>query len=146
VSIEEAEIDKCKEEGNMEGLFKRIMDKLNDNQNESQIENNKNVEQANEDHKVSEEFLNNMYGANIDKVLEQLLEWSKGKSNTRKNKTMILIDATCSMGRLLDQTKSNVQIMLERIKVVLKENGIDESGVLMKIAVYRNYNTDNIYQ
>jgi len=35
---------KCKEEGNMGLLFAKIMDQLNDNQNKSQIENNKNVD------------------------------------------------------------------------------------------------------
>jgi hypothetical protein len=87
-----------------------------------------------------------MYGAKIPEVIQQLLRWNKGRSTSSSSKTMILIDATCSMGQLLDQTKSNVQIMLERIKGVLAENGIDESGVLMKIAVYRNYNIDLIYQ
>lgn len=38
--------------------------------------------------------------------------------------------------------------MLERIKTVLKENGVDGSDILMKIAVYRNYDSkvDLLYQ
>ena len=75
--------------------------------------------------------------------------WNKGKSNAPNPcRTMILIDATCSMGALLDKTKSNVKIMLDRIKDVLLQNGIDESTVLMKIAVYRNYDSriDKVYQ
>ena len=88
-----------------------------------------------------------MYGGNIQKAIEQLKIWNEGKLATG-SKTMILIDATCSMQKLLDQTKSNVQVMLERIKKILKENNIDESDVLMKIAVYRNYDSkiDLVYQ
>ena len=50
-------------------LFAKIMDQLNDNQNKSQIENNKNVDQANLDDEVSQKFLNNMYEAKIKEVM-----------------------------------------------------------------------------
>ena len=47
-----------------------------------------------------------------------------------------------------DQIKFYVNEMLDRIRVVLIENGVDESTVLMKIGVFRNYDQgiDKVYQ
>ena len=64
------------------------------------------------------------------------------------SKTLILIDGTCSMSHLLSKTKATIQIMFDRIAVILQENGIDSSRVMMKVGFYRNYNSskDMIYQ
>ena len=80
--------------------------------------------------------------------MDQLKVWNKGKAATGCCKTLILIDATNSMGALLNQTKANVQIMLDRIRSILEAKGIGACNNLMKIAVYRNYDSkiDMLYQ
>ena len=52
------------------------------------------------------------------------------------------------MSHLLSKTKATIQIMFDRIAVILQDNGIDPSKVMMKVGFYRNYNSskDMIYQ
>lgn len=129
-------------------VIKNIMERLNEYQRISLLETNINIDQANQDHQFAEEFLENMQGRNLDKAIQQLKIWNKGKSGENCCKTLILIDATGSMGILLDKMRFNVQNMLERIKPVLQRHGIDGSQILMKIGVYRNYDcqVDQLYQ
>jgi len=47
VNIGSVEALKDKSEGNMDGLFDKVMNQLDKNQNRSQLDNNLNVDQAN---------------------------------------------------------------------------------------------------
>ena len=94
---------------------------------------------ANEEHDTSADFLKSLYAGDVKGVLEKLRKFNLSKGVGGNCKTMILIDGTNSMGKLIDKTKTALQKMLKMIKKVLKDNQIDPSKVLMKLAVYRNY-------
>ena len=56
-------------------------------------------------------------------------------------KVLVLIDCTGSMGITLQKTKNCVGVMFEEARKALKEMGLSEDLILMKIAGYRNYSS-----
>ena len=63
------------------------------------------------------------------------------ESNRKIMKVLALIDGTKSMGRTLDKTKNSLGNMFEGARKALKDNGLSEDLILMKIAGYRNYSS-----
>jgi len=83
----------------------------------------------------------------IEKAKEYLLKRNKGPQLKIASRTLILMDATCSMHTLLEKTKSTISVMYERaFKVMVDEN--ITSGFQIQFAVYRNYdsNENEIFQ
>jgi len=106
------------------------------------------MEQAGKTHALSEQFLSDLFSGKMKEFMNKLLDFNKAvKVTPNCCKTMFLIDATFSMSELLMIMKSKLQIMLDRIKAVLKQNGMSDELVLMKFAIYRNYDQtfDMIY-
>jgi hypothetical protein len=56
-------------------------------------------------------------------------------------KVLVLMDATGSMGITLQKIKNSVHAMFKEARNALKEMGISEDLILMKIGGYRNYNS-----
>ncbi len=51
------------------------------------------------------------------------------------------MDATGSMGGLISKAKNSVNEMFERAGIILKEHGKDPDQMLIKMAIYRSYNS-----
>ena len=85
-----------------------------------------------------------MDGDNFKSLLEFLILLNQGptlESNRKIMKVLALIDGTKSMGRTLDKTKNSLGNMFEEARKALKDNGLSEDLILMKIAGYRNYSS-----
>ena len=99
------------------------------------------VDKARIEHQHAEQFVGWLHGGvNLEKIKNYL----KGKNRTAMGshwtKTICLMDATYSMGQLLEKSKNTVGTMFERAHAVLKVNGIETNCFQIQFAVYRNYN------
>ena len=54
-------------------------------------------------------------------------------------RVLVLMDATCSMGDLIDKAKMSVKVTFERVQTTLDDEGLDGS-FQAQFGVYRNYN------
>jgi hypothetical protein len=64
------------------------------------------------------------------KVKDMLLELNRSgliETEMKITKTLVLIDATGSMGSMLQRTKNNVEKMFGAAAAVLRENGMEEN-------------------
>jgi hypothetical protein len=64
-------------------------------------------------------------GCNAKKINDFLLTMNKGPefvTDTPDTYTMILIDATCSMGEFLSKAKTSVTLMYERVTEILGQD------------------------
>ena len=110
------------------------------------------VDTIKEKHKLSTQFLENIVLRNTDanKDIKKFLVKENNESfgEYLNFNTLILLDATVSMGHLIDKTKKTIEKMFERIAAVLNENNVKDKSFQIKIAVYRNYNSseDKIFQ
>jgi hypothetical protein len=109
------------------------------------------VDSIKDKHKLSIQFLENIFSIKTDAnrdIKKFLLTENQSVIEHLNIKTLILLDATCSMDHLIDKTKKTIEKMFERIAHVLDENNIKDKSFQIKIAVYRNYNSpeDKIYQ
>ena len=79
-----------------------------------------------------------------EKLKEYLLGMNKGitlESDQQIMKVLVLMDITSSMGITLQKTKNCVRAMFDEARNALRDMGLSEDLVLMKIAGYRNYNS-----
>ena len=113
-------------------------------------ENIKFVDSIKEKHLISSQFLENIFSSkrDFDSIKNFLVKENESVGEHPNMKTLILLDATCSMDHLIDKTKKTIEKMFERIARVLDENYVKGKSFQIKIAVYRNYNSpeDKIYQ
>ncbi|CAF0753965.1 unnamed protein product [Brachionus calyciflorus] len=96
-------------------------------------------------HDLSMEFFENLKSKNSNFVKNYLLKLNENSSGDAVSKTLILIDATGSMSGLLEKAKRTLQTMFERAFKILnepeKKKKYNNASFLIKIAVYRNYNS-----
>ena len=105
-------------------------------------ENTKYVEIIKEEHILTTQFIENIFKGDMNSVKEFILRENKGADiQIFESKTLILMDATSSMGLLLEQTKKKLEIMFQRVVDILKENKFSTKTFQIKLAVYRNYNS-----
>ena len=105
-------------------------------------ENLKLVESIQQKHLDAVGFLESIGKGDQSAVRQFLFGQNKGKvtAKVQSSRTLILIDATASMGHLLDKTKNTLGVMFERVSQVLAAQSLDAASFQIKLAVYRNYN------
>ena len=75
-----------------------------------------------------------------DEIIKFLGDRNIGASiGLNTSRTICLMDATGSMGNLLNQAKNTVGTMFERASIILTESGIQADSFQMQFAVYRDY-------
>jgi len=78
--------------------------------------------------------------SNDIKSIQQFLSaHNVGAALSTKSKTLCIMDATGSMGHLIEKCKSTVGIMFERATTILIENKLSSDSYAMQFAVYRSY-------
>ena len=94
-------------------------------------------------HQESVIFLEAVKKKDVKKIKELLLSWNKGPEIKEKkiSKTVLVMDATGSMGSLIQKSKLAVMQMFERCCDILKTNGIEPDSFQLQFSIYRNYNT-----
>jgi len=102
-------------------------------------ESKKYVEYAAKEHELSSKLIKALKDKNVPEVKKMLCERNKGAEETKRSRTVVVMDATGSMAHLLQKAKNAVSTMFERITVILKENGKPANSFEMMFAVYRNY-------
>jgi len=104
------------------------------------------IEQCKKDHEESKKFMEAIM--NLDAVFIRKFVGERNKGATIENfasRTVLLMDATGSMGGLLSAVKDTVCKMFELTSLVLKEKGFAENNFQMQFVVYRDYDCkDNI--
>ena len=104
-------------------------------------ENIKYIEDIKKKHEDCMEFILSLMEKNMTSINKFLLAENKASLIAGSSKTLILLDGTCSMYYVLDKTKKTLNEMFERVASILSEQSINESFQI-KIAVFRNYNSD----
>ncbi|CAL6057008.1 Helicase-related_protein [Hexamita inflata] len=99
----------------------------------------RNIKQIKEDHVKTNIFVKSLLGGNINAVKEFVIAENKANEvQGGESKTLILMDATGSMGGVIDRTKNTIKTMFTNAYTVLKENNYNQSFDIM-FAAYRNY-------
>jgi hypothetical protein len=92
------------------------------------------------DHEASQLFLENLLTGNWTNVKIVLKDRNEMVYGLCASRTVILIDATGSMGTLLEKTKTRVKEMLQRTYQTLRDQGLC-SNFEVQIVAYRNYSS-----
>ncbi|XP_065663330.1 uncharacterized protein LOC136085791 [Hydra vulgaris] len=107
------------------------------------------VNEAKKEHLIGEKFVNYLNNNEINEIKAFLKERNIGSSNSLTySRTICLMDATGSMGCLLNKAKATVGTMFERASTILTETFIPVDSFQMQFAVYRDYDclSDGILQ
>ena len=128
-------------EVNADNKYAFLNEKRNTFFNLQYAENTKYVEAIKGKHDLTTHFIENIFKGDMNSVKEFIINENKGAETESQSKTLILMDATGSMGLLLDQTKKTLEVMFQRVSDVLKENNFSANSFQIKIAVFRNYNS-----
>ncbi|CAF4303167.1 unnamed protein product [Rotaria sp. Silwood2] len=100
------------------------------------------IEQCKREHQASRNFMKALSEGDIDAVKMFLVEQNGGVSTVSEiSRTVLLMDATCSMSNLLSATKDTVCTMFERASGILEGKGLSKDSFSMQFAIYRNYNS-----
>ena len=120
-----------------------IRDKLTKKRNltfeEASKEDTEAIEKAKEAHKATMQFLKDLRANRRKDIYKYLLDQNRGAAVTRNSRTIVLMDATGSMGGLLQKAKNRVYEMFTRIEKILTQHKIPPKAFEMQFAVYRNY-------
>jgi hypothetical protein len=130
-------------EDNKADIYKYINNKRNF-KFKDQYESNKDMmKSVKARHQESVIFLEAVKKKDVKKIKELLLSWNKGPEIKEKkiSKTNVVMDATGSMGSLIQKSKLAVMQMFERCCDILKTNGIEPDSFQLQFSIYRNYNT-----
>jgi len=102
--------------------------------------NQKLVIQAKKVHAQAIKFLENISAQDLNAIKIFLAKENKGVSEVEKTRTMIVFDATCSMGQFLQKLIFTIGTTIESTASVAKDHGISEDVSQIQLVVYRNYN------
>src|SRR3990167_4051609 len=97
------------------------------------------INQLKTDHSLSFKFLSELaVSGKID--LKFLINQNKGPIlEVEKCRTIVLMDATGSMGSLLSACKDTVAVMFERASKILETKGLSPEVLQLQFVVYRDY-------
>lgn len=96
------------------------------------------------EHLRSETFIEHLFSPRTDSVThmkEYLLRKNESHFGVVHSRTIILLDATGSMGHVLQHAKTTVSSMIERVTEILKQVQQNASGYQLQFVAYRNYNS-----
>jgi hypothetical protein len=134
-----ADIVRCRNAANAE-LYKELSSKREKRFAQSYESNKKFVAQAAAEHLRAIEFVEHVAANAMNFVRQYLKQRNEGASEIVKTKTLVLMDATGSMGGVLEQAKNTVFTMFERCGKILTDSGKPKDAFELQFAVYRNYN------
>ena len=97
------------------------------------------IEKAKEAHKATMQFLKDLRANRRKDIYKYLLDQNRGAAIIRNSRTIVLMDATGSMGGLMQKAKNRVYDMFTRIEKILIDKYFDPKVFEMQFAVYRNY-------
>eukprot|EP01038_Epipyxis_sp_PR26KG_P010639 gene10639-14288_t len=92
-------------------------------------------------HDESMKFIEAVINNNVTEIFNYLVKENCG-GGAVVNGTMIIMDATGSMANLLNSAKLMITVTFTRTFDILKKNNLPASSIKLKLAVYRNYNSD----
>ncbi|CAL6089204.1 Helicase-related_protein [Hexamita inflata] len=98
----------------------------------------RNIQEIKLDHEKSKKFVAALLSGNIAVSKEFLLTENKGQVEQCVSKTLIIMDATGSMGSVIEKTKNTIKTMFTNAFTVLQEQNYDQSFDVM-FAAYRSY-------
>ncbi len=125
-----------------------LNEKRNNSFNNKYASISKSVDEAKKEHGFGQQFIQFLNHKNIDSVKKFLGERNAGANSLADSRTMVIMDATGSMGHLLNQAKNTVVTMFERASIILKDHRIPSDSFQLQFAVYRDYDccADNLLQ
>ena len=120
-------------------ILEELQTKRDEENSKEHIKNQESIRKVESKHIDSMNFLKSLYEGNNQKIREFLVRENQYKST--EFKTLILMDATGSMDKFLENAKNSVSKMFEQTNKVLKKNNYPEGFLYMKFVGYRNYNS-----
>ncbi|ETO33242.1 hypothetical protein RFI_03863 [Reticulomyxa filosa] len=135
--ITKDEIEKARSAGD---FYPLLNEKRNSFFKDQYADSKKYVAFAAKEHEFSEKLITAVKKNDVNTVKKMLCERNRGTEEKKSSRTIVLMDATGSMDRLLQKAKHAVRIMFERISTILKDNGEPPNSFEMQFVVYRNYN------
>jgi methanogenic corrinoid protein MtbC1 len=144
-SLEKYGISQADLDANSNKIYDLCNEKRNKFFKEQYSENTKYIGIIKKKHEKCMEFVGSLFKNDQAKINEFLVQENRAPINQGMNsKTLILLDGTFSMAKLLEKTKKTLNTTFERVADILKERKREQSFQI-KIAVYRNYNsTENM--
>ena len=135
--IHEAEVKKMHDKGKFHSTLHRHRSKC---QKDHSVEQTRYLNTLLQDHRNAEKLRRCLVSNEPKLALTLLTSMNEGPPLTdNSSRTIILLDATCSMWNLLLKTKNTIKTMFHRANDVLIANNV-KRGFELQIAVYRNYN------
>ncbi|KAL4434988.1 hypothetical protein ABPG74_017744 [Tetrahymena malaccensis] len=132
-------IDEMRQNNN----FYQVLDKKRNEIEYLEHSNNKKlIEYVKQKHIDCQGFINSLASCNENQVLEFLLKNNKGSNDIQDQiRILCLVDGTSSMGPLLNKTKNEISVMLERTRKIIRlsNKNIPEDCFQIQFAVYRDY-------
>ncbi|CAL6025608.1 Helicase-related_protein [Hexamita inflata] len=137
-------IETMKDQAKLHSTIDPLRQKYFDNKYPERIRNQK---QVLDNHKRTGIYVKAVFDGNLKVVRKHLIFENRGYSvDQSKSKTLILLDATGSMGEVIEKTKNTIKTMFTNAYTIMKENNVAESFEVM-IAAYRNYSdNDQLFQ
>lgn len=96
---------------------------------------------AKEAHLTTVRFSSMFQEQRFEAFESQLQLYNPLPPSTASGKTLVLMDATGSMGDVLESAKNTVGEMFKRTYEILRDKGLGDAGCEMQFAVYRNYSS-----
>ena len=100
---------------------------------------NESVAESKKEHKFGQQFVQAIKNNELTYIKAFLGERNVGATGFTDSRTICLMDATGSMGHLLNQAKTTVGTMFERASQILTDYGYPTDSFQMQFAVYRDY-------
>jgi len=121
------------------GVYHETLDKhRNEYFSRQYKENNRFTEVALKEHQESTAFVDALFSKDVANVKRFLGDRNK-KPVSVCSRTIVLMDATGSMGGLLQKAKNTVGTMFERASEILVKNKIGGNSFQLQFVVYRDY-------
>ncbi len=96
------------------------------------------------EHKKSQKFLKHLYAGEVTTDVRTIIE---AQSLSRiieftdvASRTIILLDGTCSMDKVLAMCKQTIKEIVHQLRVILSEEGVT-AGFEIQFVLYRNYSS-----
>ncbi|CAL6013594.1 Helicase-related_protein [Hexamita inflata] len=100
-----------------------------------------------EDHQKAQDYLSHLQKNKVMEAIQFLTEKNKCLVRRQKCKTLLLLDATLSMDKLLEKTKETIKTVFSNAYEILMKKNYDDPFEMM-VGVYRNYadGKDDLFQ
>ncbi|KAL4456870.1 hypothetical protein ABPG74_014508 [Tetrahymena malaccensis] len=132
--------EKIKEMRDNNNFYIKLDQSRKELQNISFQNSNKFIELVRKEHEKGQQFIQSIINQNEDQVKKFLQEQNKGANLLQQqSRILILVDATSSMGVLLQSAKNTVFNMFDRACQIIRNNKIPDDSFKIQFVVYRDY-------